>query len=156
MARTPPGPVLMGGLVAGTFDIVYAIVFWAVKRDLPPSRILQSVASGLLGKASFNGGIATAALGLALHFFIALSMAVTFWLVARRLPVLTIRPVVCGALYGLGLYAIMNYVVVPLSAAGPGARDPLWVSLSVVVHALLIGVPIALFARRAIAERPTM
>jgi len=45
----------------------------------------------------------------------------------------------------------MNYVVVPLSAAGPGSKDPLWVTLSIAVRALLIGVPIALFARRAAA-----
>jgi len=45
----------------------------------------------------------------------------------------------------------MNYVVVPLSAAGPGSKDPIWVTLSIAVHALLIGVPIALFARRAAA-----
>jgi hypothetical protein len=44
----------------------------------------------------------------------------------------------------------MNLVVLPLSAAGPGSKDPLWVTLSVAVHALLIGVPIALFARRAL------
>jgi len=70
---------------------------------------------------------------------------------ARRRPLLRDRPVACGAAYGLLLYAIMNYVVVPLSAAAHGgAKDPLWVALSIVVHAVLIGIPIALLTRRGL------
>jgi hypothetical protein len=141
--------VLAGGLVAGTLDIVYACVFWGVKRAVPVQRILQSVAAGLLGQASFKGGGATAALGLALHFFIALSMSVTYYLAARRWPLLGQRPLRCGAGYGLLLYGIMNYIVLPLSAAGPGSKDPLWITLSIAVHAFLIGA-IAVFARRAL------
>lgn len=141
--------VLAGGLVAGTLDIAYACLFWAIKSDVPAERILQSVAAGLLGPAAFNGGAATAALGLVLHYFIAVSMSVVYYLVARRAAVLWQWPILCGATYGLLLYAIMNYVVVPLSAAGPGSKDPLWVGLTIAVHALLIGVPIALFTRRA-------
>ena len=142
--------MLAGGLVAGTFDIVYACTFWAVKRDVPPERIFQSVASGLLGKASFEGGLKTAALGLGLQYFIATSMSVAYYLVARRWSPLRERPVPLGAAYGLLLYVIMNYIVLPLSAAGPGSADPLWIGLSIAVHAFLIGMPIALFARRAL------
>jgi hypothetical protein len=145
--------VLAGGLVAGTLDISYACIFWALKAGVSPQRIFQSVAAGLLGKASFDGGAATAALGLALHYFIATMMALTYYLVARRLPLLARRPLLFGAAYGLLLYLIMNYVVLPLSAAGSGSKDPLWVSLSIVVHALFIGIPCALFARLALQSR---
>jgi len=143
--------VLAGGLVAGTLDIVYAWAFWALKRGVSPTRILQSVAAGLLGQASFEGGARTAALGLVLHYFIALSMAIAYYVVAGRWPLLWRRPVLCGAGYGLLLYGIMNYIVVPLSAAGRGSKDPLWIILSIAVHMVLIGVPIALFTRRACA-----
>lgn len=144
--------VLVGGFVAGTLDIVYACLFWGLKREVPAQQVLQSVAAGLLGEASFEGGWATAALGLALHFLIALSMAAAYYLAAGRLPVLRERPFLCGAGYGLLLYAVMNYVVVPLSAAGSGSKDPLWITLTIAVHALLIGIPIALAARRARLE----
>ncbi|HEY9504375.1 MAG TPA: hypothetical protein VIQ27_00275 [Gemmatimonadales bacterium] len=43
----------------------------------------------------------------------------------------------------------MNFVVVPLSAASPGSRDPTWIVLTVAVHAFFIGLPIAWFAARA-------
>jgi uncharacterized membrane protein YagU involved in acid resistance len=144
--------VLAGGLVAGTLDIAYAYSFWAIKRAVPMRRILQSVAAGLLGKESFTGGVATAALGLALHYSIAVSMALTYYVIARRWPVLWQRPLPCGTAYGLLLYGIMNYVVVPLSAAGPRSRDPLWVALSVAAHVLLVGIPIAIFIRYAAAS----
>jgi hypothetical protein len=149
----PVWTVIAGGLVAGALDIAYACVFWAVKAGVLPRRIFQSVAAGLLGKTSFEGGARTAALGLALHFFIATSMSLVYYLAAGRWPLLWQRPVPYGLLYGLLLYGIMNFIVVPLSAAGGGAKDPLWVAMSVLVHLLLIGLPIALFTRRAIAGR---
>jgi len=146
--RSPGAYVLAGGLVAGTCDIVYACTFWAIKRQVSPQRILQSVASGLLGKAAFEGGGATAALGLFLHFFIATSMPLTSWLVARRWPLLWQRPVPCGEFYGILLYGIMNYIVLPLSAFGPTSKDPLWIGMSIAVHMFLIGLPIALVTSR--------
>jgi uncharacterized membrane protein YagU involved in acid resistance len=158
--RTPatypaPGWVLAGGLIAGILDIAYACAFWLVKADVSPVRILQSVAAGLLGDASFRGGATTAALGLGLHLIIATMMAVAYAVVARRWRMLIDRPWRYGIAYGLILYVVMNHVVVPLSAASPGSRDPLWIGLTVAVHALLIGVPIALAVRRAAARRET-
>ena len=148
--RKPWGYVLLGGLVAGTFDITYACAFWWLKRGVPPTRIFQSVASGLLGDASFTGGWRTAALGLVLHYGIATSMAITYYLFARRWSELWQRPILYGPLYGVLLYGIMNYIVVPLSAANPGSRNVVWVVLSIAVHAFLIGTPCAIFARRAV------
>ena len=150
----PLAYVLAGGLVAGALDISYAWLFWAVKAGLTAQRIFQSVAAGLLGKASFAGGWPTALLGLGLHFFIATSMSLTYYLVARRWPLLREHPLACGAGYGLVLYGIMNFVVVPLSAASGGSKDPLWVALSVAVHMLFIGIPIALFTRLALEQAP--
>jgi hypothetical protein len=151
---SPWPPVLAGGLLAGALDITYACLFWAIRADLPPTRIFQSVAAGLLGKASFEGGAATAALGLSLHFFIACTMALTYYFVSRRWTVLVRHPVPLGIAYGLLLYVVMNFVVVPLSAASAGSRDPTWIALTVAVHAFLIGLPIALFASRAALHDP--
>jgi uncharacterized membrane protein YagU involved in acid resistance len=143
--------ILLGGIAAGTLDIIFACTFWALKAGVSPERILQSVAAGVLGKASFNGGSGTAALGLTLHYLIALAMSMTYYVVAKRWSLLWQRPWLCGALYGLVLYVMMTYIVVPLSAAGPGSKDPLWITLSIVAHVLLVGLPIAVFTRRALA-----
>jgi hypothetical protein len=137
-----------GGLLAGALDITYAGVFWGVKAAVPFRRILQSVAAGLLGPAAFEGGPPTAALGLTLHLSIATAMSLTYFVVSLGMPVLRARPWLFGGLYGAALYVVMNYVVVPLSATSAGAFDPVWVTCSVIVHVFLIGMPIAVFARR--------
>lgn len=145
--------VVLGGLLAGALDITYACIFWAVKAGLPAHRIFQSVASGLLGKASFGGGWATALLGLVLHFCIALSMAFTYYLVSLRWTPLRRRPLLFGPAYGLLLYGIMYYVVVPLSrAAGSRPGNDLWTWMTIAVHMFLIATPMALGTARAFHE----
>ena len=149
-------PIVLGGIAVGVIDIAYACIFWAIKAGVPPARIFQSVAAGLLGRqAAVAGGAATAALGLALHFGIALTVAGVYYAAARYSQPLWRRPWVFGALYGVAVFGVMHYVVVPLSAAGGGRIAPfdlLWDGLSIVVHAYGIGVPVALAARVALRE----
>ena len=144
--------VLYGGLTVGILDITDAIVFWFLRTDAPPMRILQSVAAGLLGRqAARAGGWPTALLGLLLHFFIATTVVLVYNLASRRLAVLTRRPIVCGLAYGLLVYLAMYYVVVPLSAAGRGipGMSPLPVlANNLLIHMLGIGLPAAFFAAR--------
>jgi hypothetical protein len=139
---------LLGGVLAGTLDILYAIGFWSA-YDVPASRILQSVAAGLLGPDAFKGGAKTAALGLLLHYSIAACMGLAYGWAARDARPLRDRPWRFGTMYGLALYVFMNFVVVPLSASPRGASLPLaWMAWSVLAHVVLVGWPCAWFARR--------
>ena len=141
--------LLLGALAVGTLDILDAFIFFSL-RGAAPIRILQSIAAGLLGRASFQGGAATAALGLCLHYFIAFGIVGVFFLVSRAMPWLLKRPFLTGPLYGLVAYAVMNYVVVPLSAAGGGGTPPRAVLLNgLLIHAFGVGLPSALAARAA-------
>ncbi len=142
------GAIFWGGLIAGTLDICAAFVSSGL-RGVSPTRVLQSVASGLLGKDAFAGGFATAALGLILHFFIATTATAVYYAASRKLKVLVDQPIVCGLAYGIPVYLVMTFVVLPLSAVP--FRVPH--ALSHVVTALLIlmfcvGLPIALIVRR--------
>jgi uncharacterized membrane protein YagU involved in acid resistance len=139
--------VLVGGLVAGLVDIVNAMVFWYLRSDIAPARILQSVAAGLLGEQAFTGGGATAALGLVLHLGISLAMAAVFWLAVRRFPSLLTRPMAVGIAYGLVTWAVMNHLVVPLSRATPPPFILAWFIDGVLAHVLLFGLLLALLAR---------
>ncbi|MGH9387444.1 MAG: hypothetical protein ACRD2N_24540 [Vicinamibacterales bacterium] len=150
--RASPGWLtwlVIGALVAGALDIIYAIVFSYFRSGVAPSRILQSVASGALGRAAYDGGAQTAALGLGFHFLNAFITTI-FFLAARAMPRLVQKPIAIGAAYGVVVYLAMNYVVIPLSAIGVFPRPAMvvWVS-GVLVHMFLIGVPIALAARGA-------
>jgi uncharacterized membrane protein YagU involved in acid resistance len=92
--------------------------------------------------------MATAALGCALHFLIALVAAAVYVVASRRLPVLIRRPVLSGLLYGVVVYVVMNWVVVPLSAIPRGPFRPGLAATLVVIHMLFVGLPIALATAR--------
>ena len=144
---------LGGGLTVGVLDALDAFVFFGL-RGVPPGRILQSIASGLLGRAAFQGGVGTLVLGLVLHFVIALAIVGTFFIVARAVPFLTRRPYLTGPLFGLIAYAVMTFVVVPLSAAaGGGAPSGNVLINGLLIHAFGVGLPAALFARAAFGVR---
>ncbi len=146
--RSVLNSILLGGLIGGTCDITYAVGFSAW-RGVAPMRILQSVASGLLGKPAFEGGVPTAALGLGLHYVIALIWAAIYVLASRRLNVLRERAAVCGVIYGALIFATMNLVVLPLSALpGKPSTVPIVVITGLIVHMFGLGLPIALVARR--------
>lgn len=141
--------VLIGGFIAGAFDITYAVVFSGF-RGVPAIRILQSVASGLLGSKAFEGGWPTAALGFLLHFLIALIFAFIFYLASRPVPMLVRHPVMSGVCYGFAIYWVMNLIVLPLSAFPRKVPfAPIVVITGLLVHMFLIGLPIALAVRKA-------
>jgi hypothetical protein len=148
MRRYSPGvAILLGGLIAGTLDILYAIGFSAM-RGTPPPRLLQFVASGLLGSASFEGGTATAMLGLLLHYLMMLLIAAIFYGVSRQLPFLARKPVLWGPVFGFLVYWVMNLVVIPLSATPNHWRFiPLAFATGILVHMFFIGLPIAYISR---------
>jgi hypothetical protein len=145
----------LGTLAVGVLDITYAIVVWWIRAKVPPIRIWQSVASGVLGRSEARaGGVPTALLGGVLHFFIAGCMVVAYYLVSGKLRFLVKQPVLFGALYGALLFPFMNYVVLPLSAAPTPKMDwtDKWVLISLVAHAVLVGIPCGVssaLARRA-------
>jgi hypothetical protein len=139
--------ILLGGLIAGTLDAVDGVIAFGT-QGLNPIQVLQYIASGAVGQSAFRGGLATAGLGALLHFTIAWVAAAVFVFASRWMPVLRARAVPFGLLYGTAVYFFMNYLVLPLSAV---ARRPFHLGLflnGVIGHALLVGLPIALYARR--------
>jgi hypothetical protein len=145
---------LAGGLAAGALDIAYAFIVFGF-RGVSPVTILQSVASGVLGRPAYQGGAGAAALGAALHFGMAVVMALAFALLARLAPLVLRRPIAAGVAYGLVIFGVMYFVVVPLSAAYPGNVPQGWLLAgSLMAHTALVGVPIALIAARVLRQAP--
>lgn len=145
----PVEAILGAGLLAAVLDIANPIIVWGLK-GVPPERILQSVASGLLGKEAYAGGAATAALGVAAHTLIMLGAATFYYLASRRLPAMDRHPWIAGPVFGLGFYVFMNYLVVPLSQAGmkpPSGWFPVLNQLF--CHLVLVGLTFSLIISRA-------
>jgi hypothetical protein len=133
--------ILLGGLTVGVLDTLLAMALYRVS----PFIIYQSIAGGFFGRSTYKGGLATAALGLFLHFFIATTAAAVYVLVRHAL--------VCGMAYGAVVYGFMNYVVIPLSAIAH-RQKPMWELMGGLIgHIFLVGLPIGLIARRA-TSRP--
>jgi len=139
--------VLSAGLLAGALDIAAAFAIYGL-RGATPLRILQFIASGLLGAAAYKGGLRTAALGALLHFFIACAAAAVYYAASRKLEVLVRRPVISGVVYGVVVYVVMNHLVVPLSAIGRRPFVPTMAVVLLVVHMVCVGLPIAVVVRR--------
>jgi hypothetical protein len=139
--------IFWGGLVAGILDAVDGVIAFGT-QGLNPIQVLQYIASGALGKSAFQGGLATAALGAAIHFSIAWAAAAVFMLATRRLEILKTYAVPAGLLYGAAVYFFMNYLVLPLSAVAARTFHLGLFLNGVIGHALFVGLPISLFARR--------
>jgi hypothetical protein len=139
--------VLWATLVAGTLDLLDATIFHGL-RGIRLGSIYQAIAAGLLGPEAFQGGAPTIAMGIVLHYAIMAVMVTVYCLAAGRIALLVRYPLICGAVYGVLLYIVMNGIVLPLAAWSPAAA-PTGIVLSngLFAHIVLVGIPIALFAR---------
>jgi uncharacterized membrane protein YagU involved in acid resistance len=140
--------IFYGGLIAGILDAADGFVANYFAAGLNPIQVLQFIASGVYGAAAFEKGIPAALVGLLAHFFIAFAVAVTYVGATRFLPKLSREPVMWGTIYGAAVFIVMNFVVLPHTAV---VKSPLSLPLllnGVLGHALFVGLPIALAARR--------
>jgi hypothetical protein len=134
-------------------DITAAFVTWWPKGVLP-SRILKGIASGMLGPDAYNGGWPIAALGLAFNFFIAFSAATVFYFASRKLAFLTQHPFLSGPLYGVAVYLVMYWIVMPLSRYRHRPFTLTSTTIAIVTHIICVGLPIALVISH-FARKPT-
>jgi hypothetical protein len=149
--------ILLGALCLGTWDLLFARIYWNAE-GISLVQVLHSIASGIYGKASRNGGAETAIVGAVCHYFIALCMVLAYFLVSRRVGLLLRWPVSLGLAYGVFLYFFMNLVVVPISAIGhPAFGDRNWMAWSIGMHALfgLLCAETARLARHVTQQRST-
>ena len=142
--------IVWGGLLAGTGDLVFALSYYGMQL-----RVFQGVAAGLIGReAALGGGPATFALGVALHYGIALIWAALFCVAGLRLPALLRNATAAGLAYGFVVYFGMNHVVLPLSALHAPFWPPKIDAVALAAHCFLFGLPIALAARRCVLGPP--
>jgi hypothetical protein len=143
--------ILGGGAIAGLLDGLDAVIFYRLAFALPSSRLFQSIASGLLGQESFRGGWPTVVLGIVLQFFIAIGAAAFYYAATLLIPALWRMPWISGPAFGVGLFFFMQHVVLPLSAVHKRTVPMSGIELvdQLLSHAFLVGLPIALMARRS-------
>ena len=142
--------ILYATLVVGVLDATDGVVFLGLHGQ-NPIQVLQYIASSLLGELSFSGGVATAGLGLVVHFAISLAVAAIYILASRRVAVLRTQWVLLGLLFGAAVWVVMNLVVLPLPAVAHGPIPTAALINGVIGHALFVGLPSAFFAKNVAA-----
>jgi len=157
-SRSRVQAIVTGGLLAAVLDAANALVAYKLAFGMSPLVIYQFVASGMLGQGAFTGGIGTALVGVSVHLLVAFTAATVFVLASERLPSLRRDAVGWGLAFGVVVFLVMNGVVIPLSRIPASVPSlPLLIN-GVVGHALLVGLPIALAARRFLGSpgRPAL
>jgi hypothetical protein len=147
MPASSPKAIMWAGLIAGAMDITAAFVVYGF-FGATPLRILQGIASGLLGPRALEGGMATAALGLFCHLTIAFGAATVFFLLSRKLPFLTRQFVLAGVVYGIAVYFFMGRVIIPLSRVHRGPFSSKMMIIGVTIHIFCVGLPISTTVKR--------
>jgi hypothetical protein len=138
--------ILVAGLICGVLDGISAVVVFSF-FGLKPIRVFQGIASGILGRSAFEGGGGTAAMGVALHFLIALGAAAVYYVASRPLHFLIDRAILFGVLYGIAVHLFMSFVVIPLSAMGKRPFVLRSFVAVLIVHMIVVGPSIALTIR---------
>ena len=142
-------PVLLGGLIAGTIDLGAACLI----NRLAPKIILQAIASGVLGKASFRMGVPAAALGLVLQWAMSVLIAAIYAVGTSRLPAVRNNWIGSGVAFGVVVFFVMNFVVVPLSAAGFEVKFSTAQFIENMLAMILFGLIVAFFGMSQINRR---
>lgn len=136
--------ILLGGIIAATIDIGAASLI----NDRSPLFIMQAIAGGLLGRATFQGGAGSALLGALLQELMGILIAAIYVVLSKSVPGLPRRWVMSGLIYGVIIFFVMNYVVVPLSALKAMPHFKPMKFAENMAAMLLFGLIIAFFARR--------
>ncbi|MFT3725738.1 MAG: hypothetical protein QM773_19420 [Hyphomonadaceae bacterium] len=153
-------PIVVAALIAGALDLTYAFIHIGGYYKMEPMQILQSIARGVLGPATTEGGWGSASLGLALEFVLTLIMASVYMIAARRMKDLRTYWWLLGPCYGIVVMVVMYTVVLPLAAThgsgalpdgprGPDGKitDHQMLYATILVHMFIVGLVISACAR---------
>ena len=153
MKRSFFASALTAGLVAGTLDITAACIQAYLKTGTTPSQVLKYVASGAVDPKTFSNDTALVAIGLLIHFIIAILFAFFFFLLAKLIPSLVKYPILIGILYGVFVWSTMRFIILPyISRLNPkpivGQEAIKNAAIAAAIIVVCVGIPIVLLARR--------
>jgi hypothetical protein len=147
-------PIVIGGTFIFIGQFIYTWIVPILIQKTPFMVAWQYIASGALGMSAFEGGAATALLGMFFHLVISFVVAAVFILAADRIPLLRRYAIPFSLLYGFGVFIVMNMIVTPLSATPPVPAPTLpWLIVGIIEHTLVVGLPLGILVRRNINSK---
>jgi hypothetical protein len=153
-SRSLTATLAIAWLLAGTLDVSTAILYYTGFSLPSATRLLQGIASGVLGPRAYQGGASTALLGLALHYLIAFIWAVVLFVAFRAITALRRHLLVTGVAYGVVVWCVMNLVVLPLSNARRAPFQLGAAAIGAIILVFCIGLPLSLVIGRRLQREP--
>jgi hypothetical protein len=145
--------ILKAGLIVGSLDIIAALLQYYIKTGKNPGNVLKFIASGVFGKEAFSGGTTMVTIGLLLHFVIAFIFTFFFFWIIYKIPAFSKQKILTGILYGLFIWSVMNFIVVPLSNTPPLTFKLTNALLAMGILIVCIGIPLSFMAGGARSNR---
>jgi hypothetical protein len=141
--------IIKAGLLAGTLDILAAITNYYINTGKTPEGVFNYIASGAFGKGAFSGGTGYMVAGILFHYLIAFGFTILFFLIYPKIKRYVSGYIITtGLLYGILAWCIMNLIVVPLSKTPVLKPDATQRFIGILFIMFLIGLPIALLAKK--------
>jgi uncharacterized membrane protein YagU involved in acid resistance len=148
-----PRTIAVAGIISAIAEMLVTVPVQS-RLGVPPLRLFQSITGGWQSHVAYSGGLVSALAGILLHLAISFAAALVFIHASRLWPVLLIRPVRAGLVYGALAYAVMSVIAVPLPAVTvEQARQPTMIVLGLAVHLFLFGLPISVVNRFGASRR---
>lgn len=143
------GTILKAGLLAGTLDICAAILHFYIRTGKDPVLVLKYVASAVFGKAiAYSGDAMMPVWGLIFHYAIAFIWTIIFFIACSQIKLLLKNKIVTGLLYGILIWTIMVFLVVPASNAPKIPFNPLQALIAASIIICAVGLPISLIINK--------
>ncbi len=147
--------IVLAGLLVGSLDIIAALVQFYIKTGKDPLIVLKYIASAIIGKDAYPGGNKMAAMGLLLHFLVALAWTLFFFLIYPKLKLLSVNRVLTGIVCGIFIWAMMSYVILPMTKVPPGGAFNLkQATISALILIGAIGLPLSFMAYKYYKGKP--
>jgi hypothetical protein len=152
------GRLIRAGVLTGIIDGLFSSVLSVAFYGSTATRLFQGVAATLIGPKAFDGGIATALVGLLMHFGVAFGWSAVFLLAFSTSPwlrrVLASRYGVArvAAVYGPFIWLVMSLVVIPFLLHRPPAITIRW-WVQLIGHFPFVGLPIVAAAAKGSPTR---
>ena len=142
--------IIRAWLIVGTLDIIAAFLQYYLKTKNSPVIVLQYIASGVFGDDAYTGGLQMTIWGLLFHYVIALAFTALFFRLFRALPFIRRMGVLSGILYGIFMWSVTQFIVIPLSnIPGVAPLKATSVATAVAILIICIGIPLYYLARNA-------
>ena len=155
-SSSPLKTVLWSGLIAGILDAIAGVIVYYFYFDLNPLQVLQFIAAGVYGPTAINGGVLMILAGAFFHFLIAYVVAIIYFFAHSVIDIFRTNTIITGLLYGLGIWLVMNLLVLPMSHIPKAPFDTGLALIGIVWHMVLVGLPIALITSNYLPRKSMM